>query len=44
MELRALSLEQTKEIYRPCLARDFPPDELMPWEWMERLIQEGKQA
>jgi len=44
MELRALSLEQTKEIYRPCLARDFPPDELMPWKWMERLIQEGKQV
>lgn len=43
MDLRALTLEQTKEIYHPCLARDFPPDELMPWDWMERLIRQGKQ-
>lgn len=44
MELRSLTLEQVKEMYRPCLARDFPPDELMPWPWMERLILQGKQA
>lgn len=44
MDLHPLTLQQTKELYHPCLARDFPPDELMPWPWMERLILQGKQA
>lgn len=43
MELRTLTLEQVRELYQPCLARDFPADELMPWKWMEGLIREGKQ-
>lgn len=43
MTLRSLSIDETKAIYQPCLARDFPPDELMPWAWMERLIKSGRQ-
>ena len=43
MELRSLSLHTLHDLYRPCLSRDFPPDELMPWDWMEALVLSGRQ-
>lgn len=43
MELRPLTLEQLQAIYRPSLQRDFPPDELMPWNRMEALALNGSQ-
>lgn len=44
MDLRPLSLDQLRAIYRSSLARDFPPDELMPWKRMEALTWEGAQT
>ena len=43
MTLRSLSIDDTKAMYQPCFARDFPPDELMPWAWMKRLIKSNRQ-
>lgn len=43
MELKILDLPALREIYAPCLQRDFPPDELMPLDWMEELTQAGRQ-
>ncbi len=44
MEQKELSLTQLKAIYTPCLARDFPPDELMPFHRMEALTQAKSQV
>lgn len=44
MEPKLLSLSQLKDIYTPCLARDFPADELMPLRRMEALTQTGNQT
>ncbi len=43
MYLRTLSTEEMSRLYDPCLKRDFPPDELMPWKLMEPLIKGGFQ-
>ena len=43
MYLRTLSIEEMGSLYTPCLKRDFPPDELMPWKLMEPLIRKGFQ-
>lgn len=43
MYLRTLDTEEMRRLYVPCLERDFPPDELMPWKWMESLIEKGRQ-
>lgn len=43
MYLRTLDTEEMRRLYDPCLKRDFPPDELMPWSWMEPLIERGHQ-
>lgn len=43
MELRPLTLDELHSLYLPSLSRDFPPDELMPWEWMEPLARSGRQ-
>lgn len=43
MYLRTLDKEETRRLYGPCLKRDFPPEELMPWKWMEPLIEQGYQ-
>lgn len=43
MYLRTLDTEELRRLYAPCLKRDFPPDELMPWQWMEPLIRQGHQ-
>lgn len=43
MELKILDLPALRDIYIPCLKRDFPPDELMPLNYMEELTQEGMQ-
>lgn len=43
MYLRTLDKEEMHRLYAPCLERDFPPDELMPWKWMEQLIERGSQ-
>lgn len=44
MDLRPLTVSQLHALYQPSLARDFPPDELMPWPRMEALTQAGQQA
>ena len=43
MYLRTLNIEEMGSLYTPCLKRDFPPDELMPWKLMEPLIRKGFQ-
>ena len=43
MYLRTLDTEEMRRLYDPCLKRDFPPDELMPWAGMKELIEEGTQ-
>lgn len=43
MYLRTLDTEEMRRLYDPCLKRDFPPEELMPWKWMEPLIDGGYQ-
>lgn len=43
MELRPLTLDELHGLYFSSLSRDFPPDELMPWEWMEPLARSGLQ-
>lgn len=43
MYLRTLEKEEMRRLYAPCLKRDFPPEELMPWKWMEPLIEQGSQ-
>lgn len=43
MYLKTLDIEEMRRLYVPCLKRDFPPEELMPWKWMEPLIREGYQ-
>ena len=35
MYLRTLGTEEMHRLYDPCLKRDFPPEELMPWKWMK---------
>lgn len=44
MEQKTLSLSQLKTIYVPCLTRDFPADELMPFRRMEALVRSGNQT
>ncbi|ANU54363.1 GNAT family N-acetyltransferase [Acutalibacter muris] len=43
MYLRTLGTEEMHRLYDPCLKRDFPPEELMPWKWMKPLIEQGCQ-
>ena len=43
MDLRQLTLEELKDIYVPCLTRDFPANELMPLSRMEDLTRRGAQ-
>lgn len=43
MYIKTLDTEETRRLYDPCLRRDFPPEELMPWRWMEPLIEQGYQ-
>ena len=43
MYLRTLGTDEMRGLYSPCLERDFPPEELMPWKWMEPLIENGYQ-
>lgn len=43
MYLHTLNIEEMGSLYTPCLKRDFPPDELMPWKLMEPLIRKGFQ-
>lgn len=38
-EIRLLSPEKAKTIYRRDIARDFPPDERKPWASIERLMR-----
>lgn len=44
MELKLFDLPALREIYAPCLRRDFPPDELMPLDRMEELTRAGNQS
>lgn len=44
MELKIWTIEELRAFYRPCLGRDFPPDELMPLARMEELTRAGGQS
>lgn len=43
MYLKTLCTEEMRRLYGRRLERDFPPEELMPWKWMEPLIEQGYQ-